>query len=124
MSDVNYDQSPAMMAARGQTYGKRKQQIDAQRAVPMGPSPTTIIESTKPVARPGSLTPLTAPTNRPNEPITAGADFGPGPTAMESGIPDEMSMNDDALRELKAIYSMYPSQDLADVIQFYEQSRM
>ena len=112
--------------ASNQQYGMRLAQQKAQQAVPMGQSPTTVpspVQSQRRVA-PGSLTPLTAPTARPDEPITAGADFGPGTTAMGAGIPNEMSANDDALLELKAIYSAYPSQDLADVIQFYEQSRM
>jgi len=111
--------------ASNQQYGMRLAQQKAQQAVPMGQSPTTVSPPAQRLrTAPGTLTPLTAPTSRPNEPITAGADFGPGPTAMASGIPNEMSANDDALRELKAIYSAYPSQDLADVIQFYEQSRM
>lgn len=110
--------------ATNQQYGMALAQQKSQQAVPMGQSPVSAPQQTKPTVRPGSLTPLTAPTTRPNEPITAGADFGPGPTAMGAGIPNEMSANDDALRELKAIYSSYPSQDLADVIQFYEQSRM
>ena len=110
--------------ATNQQYGMALAQQKSQQAVPMGQSPVSAPQQTTPMVRPGSLTPLTAPTARPNEPITAGADFGPGPTAMGAGIPNEMSANDDALRELKAIYSSYPSQDLADVIQFYEQSRM
>jgi len=125
MSDV-YDQSPAMMAARGQvakgqTYGKRKQQEDAMRAVPMAPSPTG---TPQPVRRPRPNAPgsLTAPTARPNEPITAGASFGAGPGPMGAGIPELGQDEDDALIEMRAIYRMYPSQELADIIQFYEES--
>ena len=112
--------------ASNQQYGQRLAQQRSQEAVPMGTPPTSVPSPVqqRPRTAPGTLTPLTAPTGRPNEPITSGADFGAGPTAMASGIPSEMSANDDALRELKAIYSAYPSQDLADVIQFYEQSRM
>jgi hypothetical protein len=125
MSDV-YDQSPAMMAARGQvakgqTYGKRKQQEQALQAVPMAPSPTGIPQ---PVRRPRPNAPgsLTAPTARPNEPITAGAPFGAGPGPMGAGIPELGQDEDDALIEMRAIYRMYPSQELADIIQFYEES--
>ena len=125
MSDV-YDQSPAMMAARGQvakgqTYGKRKQQEQALQAVPMAPSPTG---TPQPVRRPTPSAPgsLTAPTARPNEPITAGASFGAGPGPMGAGIPELGQDEDDALIEMRAIYRMYPSQELADIIQFYEES--
>ena len=120
MSDVNYDQSPAMMAARGQTYGKRKQQIDAQRAVPMGRSPVEARQVVRPQpAAPGSFT---APSSRPDEPITAGAPFGAGPSPMELGMPTEAQTDDDALREIREIYRRFPSQELADIVQFFEES--
>ena len=119
MSDTAYNQGPAMMAARGQTYGKNKEQMQAQRAVPMRRSPTEIqARSTKQAP----LTPITAPSARPDEPITAGAPFGPGPGPMETGMPTQEQNDDDALRELRAVYMMYPSQELADIIQFYEES--
>ena len=120
MSDTAYNESPAMMAARGQTYGKRKQQIDTQRAVPIGRSPSDAPQVVRPQpAAPGSFT---APTARPDEPITAGAPFGPGPSPMESGLPTEEQLDDDALREIREIYRRFPSQELADIIQFYEES--
>lgn len=119
MSDTAYNEGPAMMAARGQTYGKNTEQMQAQRAVPMRRSPTEIQAQS---ARRAPLTPLTAPTARPDEPITAGAPFGPGPGPMETGMPTQEQNDDDALRELRAIYMMYPSQELADIIQFYEES--
>lgn len=123
MSDTAYNESPAMMAARGQTYGKRKQQMEAQRAVPMGRSPVET-QAAQTAQRPQPSLPgsFTAPTARPNEPITAGAPFGPGPGPIAAGIPDNQQVEDDALIEMRAIYRMYPSQELADIIQFYEES--
>ena len=116
MSDVNYDQSPAMMAARGQTYGKRKEQEDAQRAVPMGRSPVEAQQVARPQpAAPGSFV---APSSRPDEPITAGANFGEGPGPAYGMSEPEMMF--DSLIQMRAIYNMYPSQELADIIQFYE----
>ena len=117
MSDVSYDQSPAMMAARGQTYGKRKEQIEAQRAVPMGRSP---VEA--PVARPQPSAPgsFLAPTTRPEEPITAGAPFGQGPGPMAAGIPMMPRAADQAVNELRMIASMYPSDELFDLLDAYE----
>lgn len=116
MSDVQYNQSPAMMAARGQTYGKRKQQEDAQRAVPMGRAPVEV--QAQQVARPRPAAPgsLTAPTARPMEPITAGAPFGAGPSPMAAGIPMMPPSADNVMEELKAIYQMFPNGDLADLI--------
>ena len=117
MSDAAYNEGPAMMAARGQTYGKNTEQMQAQRAVPMRRSPTDVQTQRAP------LTPLTAPTQRPEEPITAGAPFGPGIGPIAAGIPSEAQMADDALMEMQAIYEMYPSQELADIIQFYLDAR-
>jgi hypothetical protein len=64
-------------AAKGQTYGDRVAQEEAQRVVPL-PS--------MPVMRPGQSGPLTRPTERVREPVTAGAPIGPGP-GPGSGLP-------------------------------------
>lgn len=120
MSDTAYNASPAMMAARGQTYGKRKQQMEAQRAVPMGRSPveTTAAQAARPQpAAPGAFL---APTARPQEPITAGAPFGPGPGPRAAGIPIVPSAADDAVRELRAIAQQYRSDELMDLLDAYE----
>lgn len=121
MSDVNYDRSPAMQAARGQTYGKATEQMEAQRAVPMARPPVET-QAAQAARRPQPNLPgaFLAPTARPEEPITAGAPFGPGPS-MIPGVPmSEAELMDDSIRELRAIYELYPSQELADIIQFYE----
>lgn len=66
----------------GGQYGEAKALMDQQQSAPMAaaskPSISTartggILQSLPPV------TPLTAPTERPNEPLTAGMPFGPGP---------------------------------------------
>lgn len=71
--------------ASGQPYGQRTQQENAQRAVPMGSTPAVTqpmvpLQRTLNQAAPkaGSL-PFLDPTNRPNEPVTAGLPFGAGP---------------------------------------------
>jgi hypothetical protein len=102
----------AIQAATGQTYGKATEQMNAQRAVPMGTPPT---EVQRPV--PGTLGSLTRPTERPMEPITAGANFGAGPSAVGAGIPQ--ATGDNALEELRMIYQMFPNDDLADLIDSY-----
>lgn len=115
MSDVQAGKNRvAIQAATGQTYGEAGKQIAAQRAVPMGGAPTDVAPTATPRPVPGTLGSLTRPTERPTEPITAGAPFGAGPSPMAAGIP--MPTGDQALAELRAIYSMYPNDDLADLI--------
>jgi hypothetical protein len=115
MSDVQAGKNRvAIQAATGQTYGEAGKQMAAQRAVPMGSAPTDVAPTATPRPVPGTLGSLTRPTERPSEPITAGAPFGAGPSPMAAGIP--MPTGDQALAELRAIYSMYPNDDLADLI--------
>jgi hypothetical protein len=102
----------AIQAATGQTYGKATEQRNAQRAVPMGTPPT---EVQRPV--PGTLGSLTRPTERPMEPITAGAPFGMGPSPVGAGIPQPAG--DNALEELRMINQMFPNDDLTDLIDSY-----
>ncbi len=118
MSDVSYDQSPAMMAARGQTYGKRQQQMEAQRAVPMGRAPAEVqaAQAARQAPRPAAPGSFVAPTQRPNEPITAGAPFGAGVGPAGAGIPMLPPSADNVVEELKAIYQRFPNGDLADLI--------
>jgi hypothetical protein len=113
MSDIQAGTNRvAIQAATGQTYGEAGKQIAAQRAVPMGTPPT---EVQRPV--PGTLGSLTRPTERPMEPITAGAPFGAGPSPVGAGIPQPTG--DNALEELRMIYQMFPNDDLADLIDSY-----
>jgi hypothetical protein len=98
-------------AATGQTYGEAGQQMSSQAAVPMGGSPTD-----RPVVAPGSMGDFTRATERPMEPLTAGASFGPGPTPRTQYAPPS---NDAVLTELRALYNAYPSDDLADMLDSY-----
>jgi len=103
--------------ASNQQYGMRLAQQKAQQAVPMGQSPTTVPSPTqRPRTAPGTLTPLTAPTARPNEPITAGANFGAGPNAMGAGIMPVIEPADDVLNKLMYLNTMYPNPDLQNLI--------
>ena len=64
----------------GLPYGEGEQTYATQTAAPMaGPTP---IEGMPPI------TPLNAPTQRPEEPITAGVDFGPGPNSTVINLPN------------------------------------
>lgn len=80
-TDLNGPQP--IRTAPGQPYGSAKQQEQAQQAVPLPgggghPSPTGGAPGAA-GPMPGDLTPLSAPSLRPDEPITAGVDIGPGP---------------------------------------------
>ena len=84
----------------------------------MAQSPTTVPSPVqqRPRTAPGTLTPLTAPTARPNEPITAGANFGAGPNAMGAGIMPVIEPADDVLNKLMYLNTMYPNPDLQNLI--------
>jgi hypothetical protein len=107
----------AIQAATGQTYGEAGKQMAAQRAVPMGAPPT---EATgQPQMRrpmPGSLGDLTRPTERPDEPITAGADFGAGPSSLQAGILPAPSASNDVLEQLLYLNRLYPNPDVENLI--------
>ena len=107
--------------ANNQQYGQRLAQQRSQEAVPMAQSPTTVPSPVRqrPRTAPGSLTPLTAPTGRPNEPITAGANFGAGPTALGAGIPMMPSQGAMAVDELRQIAQIFPTDDLLDLLDTY-----
>jgi hypothetical protein len=102
-------------AATNQTYGKATEQLEAQRAVPMGSSPVDVSPVQRPV--PGTLGGLSRRTERPDEPITAGAPFGSGMGPEAMGLAG--NSNNAALEELRMIFQMFPNDDLADLIDSY-----
>ncbi len=101
----------------GQTYGKGAEQMRAQQAVPMGRSPVEAPVPQRPM--PGSLGSFSRPTERPLEPITAGADFGPGPNSVMAGIPMLRSDVSSAVQELRSIAMQYGTDDLLDLLDVY-----
>lgn len=102
----------AATAAKGQAYGEAGAQIASQQAVPMGAPPTDAIQR----PAPGSMGSLTRPTERPAEPITAGADFGAGPTMAQAGIATTLPGFNDTLEELKVLFRQFPNDDLAGLL--------
>jgi hypothetical protein len=67
----------------GGEYGEGQEMMDLQTSAPMAKSPE--VKPRRRAAAPPAMemgpapTPLFAPSERPDEPITAGAPFGPGP---------------------------------------------
>lgn len=109
----------------GQTYGKATEQMQAQRAVPMAAPPTdqspTPVQTQQPQVAPitpGQVADLTAPTQRPNEPITAGMDFGPGPTSAIFGPTSRPApgSNRDLAERVRAVASLYPNPALLQLL--------
>lgn len=96
-TDLSAQPSLPARVATGQTYGKATQQLQAQRTVPMAPQPVVpSIGSPSPTQGspgggspspapglspipPGAFGPIDRPTERPHEPVSAGAKLGPGP---------------------------------------------
>jgi hypothetical protein len=106
----------ARQAAKGQPYGEAGKQLAAQEVVPMA-APPTVARPASPAVAPGSLGAFNRPTERPNEPLTAGASFGPGPTPTSAmRVPRN---SDPVLDELRALYTRFPSEELADMLDSY-----
>ena len=78
-TDLNVSNQPARYIS-GLPYGQGQATYDQQTAAPMagGGEPMALPEVTR----------LTAPTQRPEEPITAGVDFGPGPNSSVIKLPN------------------------------------
>ena len=111
------DLNMAPSAVPGQTYGEAGAQMAAQRAVPMG-APAAPAAPKAPTVVPGQYGPLDRPTERPNEPVTAGAPFGPGRMSTENAYIGRRN-GDPILDELRALYASYPSDELANMLDSY-----
>ena len=122
MSDVQAGTNRvAIQAATGQTYGKATEQMNAQRAVPMGPSPVEA-QIQRPI--PGAIVDLAGKTQRPSEPITAGAPFGSGPGPEVMGQPitsaPAQGSKQDLIERVRAIASTYPNPNLFALMRVLE----
>lgn len=102
----------------GQTYGEGAAQTRAQQMVPPGAPPTAVQGQQMARPRPGA-NPLGRPTERPQEPITAGADFGPGPNSMQAGIRPRFIREDEVEQRLIQLYRKYPNEGLRLLLRRY-----
>ena len=106
--------------APGQTYGEAGAQRRAQQAVPMGAPQAPQAAPQQQQRQPLPVTPLTAPTERPDEPITAGNPLGAGP-GMDM-LPQPMPMGtapgsrQDLINQVRYIYSKTPNTALLQII--------
>ena len=109
----------AKTAAKGQPYGQAGAQLASQAAVPMAPSPTAPMPAAPkaPPIQPGGLGLFSRPTERPNEPVTAGSSFGPGRTPGREFVVPVAA--DPVLNELRGLYQAFPLPELADMLDSY-----
>lgn len=103
-------------AFKGQTYGTGVAQQQVQQATTQGQAnaPTNPLQDL--LANAGNLVPpgvkapgefdhLLAPTTRPNEPVTAGMPFGPGPNAIQAPFrPDPVVQAAAAVSSVPAVH--------------------
>jgi hypothetical protein len=99
-------------------YGEVKKLMDGLKQVPSGPSAGDRQVQQQAPRKPIDLL---AMTNNPNEPITAGAPFGPGMGPAQAGIRIPNPLND-AVTELRNIARFDPNSGLGDLIDKYETS--
>lgn len=96
------------MEVAGQQYGEEAALSRAQDAVPAGPAVT----SPPPTVGPDRVPNLNDPSNRPNEPVTAGMPFGPG-----VGPDPNLAAGDPVMDRLRSIYQAYPDPHIRRMIQ-------
>ena len=97
-------------------YGEVKKLMDGLRQVPSGPAAGDRAVAAQ---QPRERVNLLAMSNRPNEPITAGAPFGEGMSPVHAGIRVPNPLND-AVMELRNIARFDPASGLGDLIDKYE----
>ena len=72
----------------GLPYGEGQATMNQQTSAPMSAGPAA------PEMMLPSITPLTAPSDRPLEPVTAGMDFGAGPGTEILNLPQERKLSE------------------------------
>jgi hypothetical protein len=113
-------------AASQQEYGKAKAQLDAQKVVPLSQAPAPGSVSPSLSSRAGMMggggqtivPPLSAPSARPEEPITAGLPTGPGPGPEVLPMPQSQDLT--LLEQLRGMYNVYPNDDIARLMSVVE----
>lgn len=79
----------------GMPYGQGQQLMAQQQAAPMAATPKT---SAPQISNLPQATPLTAPTERPNEPVTTGIAMGPGAGPEALALPSNQDTDQDKQR--------------------------
>jgi hypothetical protein len=97
----------------GLPYGQGQATMQQQQSAPMAGSP---MPTAAPMPMPSlpSVTPLTASTERPDEPLTAGMDFGPGPGSEALNLPKQRGLSE----ILSSMIDLDPTGDVQDLYDF------
>jgi hypothetical protein len=98
----------------GLPYGQGQETMAQQTAAPMAGTAASIGLNLP------AITPLSAPTERPDEPVTAGMDFGAGPGSEALNLPRERSLSEvlssmidvDPTGEVQELYNFVLSRGL------------
>lgn len=110
----------------GFTYGQNKAVNEQRKAAPItaAPTGTTLAAETRRLVQ-TPLIPLDAPTQRPNEPITAGVDAGAGPGSEVLNLPQGVGIGqevDSGIQTIRALYMRDPrNQDLRRILELVDQ---
>ena len=109
----------AVQAAKGQQYGAAGAQKQAQQAVPMASSPIANQGGFSPPQTSSPLTGLFEDTQRPNEPVSHGANLGDGGSEAVMNLPaNPMLEKDPSVEIIRALYLQNPrNEDLRMIIQ-------
>ena len=114
-------------AAPGGEYGQVTELKNAQRVIPLPNAnalPPPRVQQAQPVPggggapliAPGELN-FEAPTERPNEPVTAGLPVGPGPGPEALNLPSDVST---IAANLRTMYANVPAAQNADFLRLVE----
>jgi hypothetical protein len=96
-------------------YGEGQATMQQQQSAPMAGPNAPSASSANPMGEMlPSLTPLSAPTERPDEPITTGMDFGPGAGSEALNLPRERSLSE----ILSSMIDIDPTGDVQDLYNF------
>lgn len=91
----------------GLDYGQGQQMMDIQQSAPMAASGAAPAPSSAGAAMPqeaAPVVPLSASSLRPDEPVTHGADVGPGPGMASLGLGAKDQIADESFRKSIAAY--------------------
>jgi hypothetical protein len=99
----------------GLPYGEGQTTMAQQQAAPMaGPNKSATSNANPLAAMMAPVTPLTAPTERADEPLTAGMDFGAGPGSEALSLPRERSLSE----VLASMIDIDPTGEVQDLYNF------
>jgi hypothetical protein len=99
----------------GLPYGEGQATMQQQQSAPMaGQSTPTAQNAPGLEAFATPITPLTAPTERPNEPLTTGMDFGDGAGTEALNLPKQRTLSE----VLSTMIDLDPTGDVQDLYNF------